>query len=68
MAVTMVNIWIVRMAVEYLRVRVWVTVGFLTVPVLVMFIVDMPVIMLEELMPVLVLMPLGQRQPDANSH
>jgi len=46
MAMAMVNIWIVRVAMEHLRVEVWMTMRFLTVPVLVVFVVNMSVVML----------------------
>ena len=43
-------------------------VRFLTVPVLVVFVMDVPVVVLQRLVSVLVLVPLCEVQPHPNSH
>jgi hypothetical protein len=44
------------------------TVRFLTVPVLVVFVMDVPVVVLQRLVSVLVLVPFREVQPHPNSH
>ena len=68
MIVTMVDVRIVRVAMKYLSMYMTVAVGFLTKSVLVVFVVDVSVVMLQRLVPMYVRMSLGQMQPDAHPH
>ena len=62
---TMVYVWIVRVAVEHPAVCVWVTMALFrrevsAMPMLMMLIVTMPVVMHDRIVPVLMLMSLRQ--------
>jgi hypothetical protein len=47
MAMAMVNIGVVGVAMEHLRVEMWMTMRFLTVSVLVVFVVGVSVVVLQ---------------------
>jgi hypothetical protein len=64
----MVDVRVVRVAMEHLPVCMEVAVGFLTVPVLVVFVVAVSVIVRHCIMPVLVHMSFSEVEPHSTSH
>lgn len=68
MAVAMVQVRVVRVGMGHSPMRMEVAVGFLPVPVLVVFVVAVSMIVPKRLVPVLMRMSLSEVQPHATSH
>ena len=69
----MMNIWEMRMRVRDWCMPVWMHMRLLTVPfeivfVLMMFVMTVPVVMLQHLVRMRMVVPLADMQPDAEGH